>query len=419
MDRAIKNRIKESSQGLPWLTKKLCIHIHNQIIGGSEKEGLIDSNLNIKDLFEKDEEGLNADEVQALKVIAKRAYEGSFFDESEVGELISNATLISLLHKRLIIRSGANYNIYWDIFRDYLVTGEIPTIGESYLLRQMVSSCLDIFLLFEEGKTETIESLISKIGKPIGEDAIYNILLELRNIGLIKKDRDNYRVKDSLMISKDAFKAFITNKFENYTPLITLERLNEEKISKETISDVLKHIFKQDFQDNTWDAYAKTLISWIMITDLEIKNRIVELRKGRGNISRKIILDNPEDLLPRTSLKEVMGLIPSLIFGSEEIDRKYYRDLMLLGIYDTNYELTNEGRNAIFKDDSENIKNIRDKVLQLPKMKKILDLYNSNNKIKAKDLVETMPKDFFAGEKESTKIIYALKALTWVKNRSL
>ncbi len=134
LEKGIKDRIKESSQGLPWLTKKLCIHIFDQIRSGLSKGNLIEANLNILDLFKKDEERLESKELKALKLIAKKAYDGNFFDETEVGDVVESETIMSLLHKRLIIRSGANYNIYWDIYRDYLVTGVIPVIGESYCL---------------------------------------------------------------------------------------------------------------------------------------------------------------------------------------------------------------------------------------------------------------------------------------------
>ncbi len=113
LDKGIKERIKESSQGLPWLTKKLCIHIFDQIDSGLAKENLIESNLNILDLFRKDEEKLSSNELKAIQIIAKKAYDGSFFDETGVGDIIESNTITDLLHKRLIIRSGANYNIYW------------------------------------------------------------------------------------------------------------------------------------------------------------------------------------------------------------------------------------------------------------------------------------------------------------------
>ena len=177
VSKSIKDRIKESSQGLPWLTKKLCIHIFDQIQSGLKREELLESNLNILDLFKKDDERLLSDELRALKLIAKRAYEGNSFEETEVGELIPGNIITSLLHKRLIIRSGAIYNIYWDIYRDYLVTGEIPIIGESYLLRQGVNLCLEVFLLFEKSKSESIDTLTKKHPKGISQDTLNNILI--------------------------------------------------------------------------------------------------------------------------------------------------------------------------------------------------------------------------------------------------
>uniref|UniRef100_UPI001F13CA79 hypothetical protein n=1 Tax=Pseudomonas viridiflava TaxID=33069 RepID=UPI001F13CA79 len=39
----------------------------------------------------------------------------------------------SLVHKRLIIKSGSRLNIYWDIFKDYLLTGAIPVIPFNYI----------------------------------------------------------------------------------------------------------------------------------------------------------------------------------------------------------------------------------------------------------------------------------------------
>ena len=127
------------------------------------------SNLNIKDLFEKDKERIEGDELKALKHIAQRAFDGTFFEISEVGESIESRTIDSLLHKRLIIKSGTNYNIYWDIFRDYLVTNIIPPIGESYLFRQGVNLCLEVFLLFKDSiGEETLESLLQKHSKNIG-----------------------------------------------------------------------------------------------------------------------------------------------------------------------------------------------------------------------------------------------------------
>ncbi len=415
LDRGIKERIKESSQGLPWLTKKLCIHIYDQINSGLVKEKLIESNLNILDLFKKDEERLSASEIKALKIIAKKAYDGSFFDETEVGDVIHTDTISSLLHKRLIIRSGANYNIYWDIYRDYLVTENIPIIGESYLLRQGVNLCLEVFLLFDANMSESMDSLLSKHPKGISAETLINILIELRNFGFVQKNDDNYVVSSGIDISKQGFIEFITNRFQNYTPYIALQKLPQSKISKSDIIQVLKNIFKQDFQDNTWDSYAKNIISWFLLSDLDLKNKLIEPTKGRGKSKSSLMLGDKANLIPRSSLKEILEQIPLLSSNPSLINSKFNRDILLLDLIDSTSELTEFGRMIIASDEQTQIQQLKERTLKLAKMKSLQELFKANKKIKAKDIISQLPKDFFDGDKESSKVIYATKAITWIK----
>ena len=415
LDKGIKERIKESSQGLPWLTKKLCIHIFDQINSGLAKENLIESNLNILDLFKKDEERLSSNEFKAVKLISKRAYEGNFFDETEVGDLIDSDTISSLLHKRLIIRSGANYNIYWDIYRDYLVTGEIPPIGESYLLRQGVNLCLEVFLLFDSTNKETLESLLQKHPKGIGQETLYNILIELRNLGIIQKSSDYYSVNKGISISKEGFVDYITNKFQNYTPYIHLKKSNLSKINKTDVIQTLKNTFKQDFQDNTWDSYAKNMISWFLLSDLDIKNRLIEPIKGRGKSKINTISDDISESIPRSSVKEIIELIPLLVSNPNLVSSRFNRDLTLLDLVGNANSLTDFGKELLSKDETAIKQLLKNKILTLPKMIKIQEYIDKHPKTKSKDLISSFPSDFFDGKMESSKIIYATKALTWLK----
>lgn len=415
LSKSIKNRIIESSQGLPWLTKKLCIHIFDQIQSGLAKENLAESNLNILDLFQKDQERLDAKELKALKIIAKRAYESNFFDESEVGDLINGETISSLLHKRLIIRSGANYNIYWDIYRDYLVTGEIPIIGESYLLRQGVNLCLEVFLLFESSRKETIDSLLTKHSKEIGLETLNNILIELRNLGMIQKEYESYYVTNGIQISKDGFINYTTLKFQNYTPYLALKKAHLNKISKNDVIVTLKGIFKQEFQDNTWDAYAKNLINWFMISNLDIKSKLLIPRKGRGKNIQKITQKDLKNFLPKSSIKDILQTLPLLLLDKSSISSRFYRDLLLLNVIDEDRNLTKFGDGIIFRDESEWKPILQKKCMTLPKMQRLKEIIDSNPKIKAKELIKMEKPDFFEGTKESSKVIYVTKALTWLK----
>lgn len=412
---SLKNRIIESSQGLPWLTKKLCIHIYDQINSGLDKKALVESNLNIFDLFEKDEEQLDPNELKALKLIAKRAHESNFLDETEVGELISGETVSSLLHKRLIIRSGANYNIYWDIYRDYLVTGDIPTIGESYLLRQGVNLCLEVFLLFEKDQTFTIDQLLQKHQKNIGSETLYNILIELRSLGLVQKSNDSFSTPSALEISEHGFINYVTAIFKNYTPYLELKKLGLKKITKSDVIQVLKKIFKQEYQDNTWDAYAKNLISWFILSELDIKEKLYAPRKGRGASEKPITGEERKNLIPRSSLKDISELMTTLIIDVDSIGSQYFRDLQLLNIIDERKELSDFAWELIDADESERKNKLKSEALSLPKMKKIDKVLGDYRKLKAKELIKLMPENFFDGNQESSKIIYAGKALTWLR----
>jgi len=413
LDKAIKNRIKESSQGLPWLTKKLCIHILEQINSGLKKDKLIESNLNIKDLFEKDKERIEPEELKGLKLIAQRAYDGNFFDISEVGDTIESSIIDSLLNKRLIIKSGANYNIYWDIFRDYLVTNIIPPIGESFLLRQRVKLCLEVFLLFKNFSTsETIDSLLKKHIKNNGKKSFENILAELRNIGLVQKNDDKYKIsKKDIVISEEGFKSFITEKFQNYTPYIVLKKSKLTTFNKDEINSVLKGIFKQDFKEKTWDNYSLNLMSWFRFSNLEIKSKIDETQKGRRSISK--LKDN--NTLPRHSLKEMVNEVKSVSTGNE-INSLYIRDFLLLDLITTNKQPTTFLKKLLNEKPELISDSLKKKIETNPKIVSLRNLVLENNKIKSKEVIEKLPADFFDGKAHSSKLIYASTALSWVKD---
>lgn len=410
LDTDIKRRIKESSQGLPWLTKKLCIHIREQVEGGLKKDKLVEFNLNIKELFEKDKERVSPDELKALQLIAQKAYEGDFFEVSEVGESVMSTTIESLLHKRLIIKSGTNYNIYWDIFRDYLIKNEIPIIGESYLLRQGVNLCLEVFLLFKSGVSETLDSLHLRHEKKIGSLHLENILLELRNFGLVEKNDDYYTLsKTNVPVTQAGFTAYATNKFKNYTPYLELKKKNLDNITKEDLKDVLKSIFKQDYQDKTWGVYSLTLLNWFLMSDIDIKSKILEPRKGRGgNIIKR---DIP---LPKSSVREIIKCVKTFNTG-DDIQRKNYWELLQLDFIDTTLQLTIKGKEFLLLSEEKKVVALKESALVFPKMKQVKNIVDRNPKIKTRELLEQLPEDFFMGKALSSKLIYATYVLSWLR----
>lgn len=125
----LRRRILEQSQGLPWLLKKLCIHIYRQIESGTSQTALLQSRLNVQTLFDDDLEHISETQLSCLKFIAKN----SPADSLEVFDKYGSDTVGALVEKRLVIRAGQKFAVYWDIFRDYLAEGKVPAIPWTYI----------------------------------------------------------------------------------------------------------------------------------------------------------------------------------------------------------------------------------------------------------------------------------------------
>ncbi|MDH6535621.1 hypothetical protein D0T51_12045 [Parabacteroides sp. 52] len=414
----LRRRIKDNTQGLPWLTKKLCIHIHEQVNKGIKQDKLIDENLNIKELFKNDLEQLDPEEIQLLKYIAKRTYDGNTFDITELEDFKNEKILDSLRDKRLIVRSGINYNLYWDVFRDFLITNEIPIIGESYILRSSIYVCLETFLLFKN-VTEKLKTkdFANRYPKKIKKTSIESYLYTLRAIGLIQKtNEDEYTVSNpSIPITKEGFRNYLSKVLLNYTPYNKLKQLNNESILLDDVIQILKETFKYDIEEKTWAVYARSLIGWIHFSNLEIKNKLPDPKVDFG---KKPTLYKNEGVL-LISKNECIRSIEGIKNGNPII-RCYDSNLFYLNIIDKNRNITSFGEDLSNKT-KEDIDSILTKiVINTPKFKQLSNLINRYNDKTVKGLVrkgilDDLPIDFFNDVTVATKKVYLAKMLSWLR----
>ena len=366
----LRRKLKESSQGFPWLTKRLSIHCYHQMQKGISPEELVDQNLNVDVLMQEDMEALTPEEARALNLVARRGYEGDPFDIAEVDEKIGGQEIHSLLNKRLIVRSGGKYNVYWDIFRDFLMEGKVPTIGESFLLRQFPKPCEKTLELLLPRRSATLADILT-LSPGLTEGTALNRLRELRYLGAITKVQEQYTVRPTLR-SLEEFRAFMRDRLREHVVARTLKRFVGDSISHEDVVEALKATFKGfGFGNKTWKTYASYFVAWFRFAGIDFGRKLRFQSRGVSGVSGFIPQRRPEKDC------EIFFLFRDnqTVARSKSLDRHFY-DLRAIGLieYDgANATLTKRGSNLLKLDDLAAKKEIAQFALTLPKVQQAHD----------------------------------------------
>jgi hypothetical protein len=168
----LRRRLREYSQGLPWLLKKLASHLIRESESGATQEQLLAEALNVQNLFEVDLAQLQPTEQEALRFVARYAPVAV----TEVMESVSAPVVQSLLDQRLLVQVGERLDIYWDIFRDFLNTGRIP-IEDSYILRQTPLAVARLLAVLDDDGTGSVLELAARLNT--SENSIFNLSRDL------------------------------------------------------------------------------------------------------------------------------------------------------------------------------------------------------------------------------------------------
>ncbi|MDP3048754.1 MAG: restriction endonuclease [Thermodesulfovibrionales bacterium] len=393
IDIDLKRKLIESSQGFPWLIKKLCIHAYKQIKMGVTIEKLIEQDLNCEALFKNDLEALSPEETRSLKYIAQRSFDGNFFDATEIDEAIPNDIIAELINKRLVVKSGTKYNVYWDIFRDYIVTDKVPPIGESYLIRQYVRVCIDVFKLFNVNKLTLIE--LSQLYKKGSIRTLDNILRELRNIGLIRKDVEHFQMKRHDLKDEKVLKEYLRSKLDRHTAHIRLKESEHKLIGLKEIVTTFKQIFKINFAEKTWSTYSKYFVSWLNYVGLDFNGRLTpSLRKG---FKSREHYPNRETFTPQSRPQKIVETFSFVVNKNiSDFKRIYHElyDLKVLGLitYSGNkIQLTDKGLMAskhVGTDEFDKL--ISKEAIQTKKIRQAVNIFTSNPSCSKKEFADAL-----------------------------
>lgn len=256
----LRHNLIVSSQGYPWLLKKLCIHIYEKINNGADQVDLLENKLDVASLFEGDLEVLTPAEAACLKFIAQKAP----VDWFEVIEVSGADTLKSLIDRRLVIRSGDRLNLYWDIFREYVLTGQVPIIPLRYLPSTDFSSIEKIVVHLNHKNSLSVQELVD-ITK-LSEGTIQNIGTDMIMFGVATRESGMYFLSEDISIGDEiSILRVIRGKFKKHALTLSLkERASHSVVSLNVLIEIVKSLYPANiYADKTWHTYTVRLCRWL------------------------------------------------------------------------------------------------------------------------------------------------------------
>lgn len=248
----------EHCQGYPWLLKKLCVHVFQVLRAkpAAQRE-LLDRALDIEALFKKDFLDLDARQIACLERIAS----DSPADHFKIVDQFGDQTVDSLIHRRLVVRSSGKLVLYWDIFRDFVLYKQAPSIPARYI---PVSAPSTAKLIIETCLTlSAVPKMASKLSLQSG--TIDNVARDLVMLGVCSYDRKNERlrllhadIQESLAAAFRFFSSHtllrraidVYGKGFRQLPLATLTNLWSSEFSTE------------EYATTTIAAFARRMVLW-------------------------------------------------------------------------------------------------------------------------------------------------------------
>jgi len=278
----LRHNLMVSSQGYPWLLKKLCIHLYDRLLHGAQQRDLLENKLDVKDLFDSDLNQLSAAERTCLDFVARRAP----VDWFEVIETSSADALNSLINRRLVIRSGDRLNVYWDIFREYLLTQRIPLIPLRYLPATDFTSIINVVTCLPPNQVVSLTNIAKKTGFEIG--TIQNIGTALNMFGIATRADGGYQLAPNISNNDPIIVArMLREKFKKHVfTLILQERSSNLELTMLEATSLLKEIYPNStYADKTWEIYTNRLCRWLELCGFLNSTRNGWVYRDRGDVN--------------------------------------------------------------------------------------------------------------------------------------
>lgn len=182
LKRNITKFIIENYAGYPWLLKKLVKHYIDDAKAGRETAAL-GSLPSLESLFQNDLQELSRAQQRAVTFIAQN----SPVEYGATADKYGADNVTSLINQRLVINTGGKLNLYWDIFREYILYDEVPQLPNTYVptlsVRRIRGILRTILGADRVGYEEFAHALSIKLA------TTDNAVRDLANMGIVRPNR--------------------------------------------------------------------------------------------------------------------------------------------------------------------------------------------------------------------------------------
>jgi hypothetical protein len=273
----LRRVLQDHCQGFPWLLKKLCVHVLELFRKDIEQADILNSSMNIQVLFKKDLENLSSAETACIKQIASES-PAEFF---KIAQNFGDDVVARLVDKRLVIRSGTRLTLYWDIFRDYILSERIPYIPVTYVPQSDFSRYLKA-LAFMNGKRE-LSYIDLAAEMSLGMGATDNLVRDLVNVGHVEANRKENRVfptfSDEVNAIEIAFTFWRTHEVVRH---LLSGKLDGTTFTEAEFVAVYRAANKRStLGEATIHTYAQRMLRWLIgVSLVQQAGQVFTLRDG-------------------------------------------------------------------------------------------------------------------------------------------
>lgn len=254
----LRRVLQDHSQGFPWLLKKLCVHILELSRSGIEQADILNQSINIESLFKRDLDNVGPSDHACLKQIAQESPAEFFRITQDFGEDV----VARLIDKRLVIRSGTRLAVYWDIFRDYILTEKIPYIPVTYIPQTTFTRYAKA-LRFILGKSHLSYELLAR-HMGLSSGATDNLVRDLANLGHVEANRKETKIVSAFHSEQQALDLALA--YWNAHEIV--RRLRENAMHGTLPADHFTQIYeeankREELGTKTIAVYAARVLGWL------------------------------------------------------------------------------------------------------------------------------------------------------------